>query len=418
MGYAVLHIDKARGNDSAMSAHIERTFVPNNVDASRTHINRDLVQFPANVTNRTEAISHRIATAGIYRKVADNQVKALRFILSGSHEDMLQLESDGRLEEWCHSTMQWLYTTFGKANVVAATLHADEETPHIHATVVPIVTGERRKAKQEAENGKRKYKTKKNKIRLCADDLLTPKKLEEYQTSYSEQMRTFGQSRGVQGSEAKHRTNMEYYKELLKETKQKQLEEEELIQKVRELEKQAGKLRVKGTLYSLFGNSELDKAEQRIEELEQEVERQQHLSEKEKAEIRKEVILLQDTIRDKDKTISEQQREIKVYEEERSFIKRFFHSFYLLLNIRLMLRKMGFNDDTVVKMHKDQKIVRGTATAYSGMYKRNFTEENAELRIITNEKRQPILTINGLSVPDWCEQKWKQLVNRNRSQRL
>lgn len=211
---------------------------------------------------------------------------------------------------------------------------------------------------------------------------------------------------------------MEYYKELLKETKQKQLEEEELIQKVRELEKQAGKLRVKGTLYSLFGNSELDKAEQRIEELEQEVERQQHLSEKEKAEIRKEVILLQDTIRDKDKTISEQHREIKVYEEERSFIKRFFHSFHLLLNIRLMLRKMGFDDDTVVKMHRDQEIVSGTATAYSGMYKRNFTEENAELRIITNEKRQPILTINGLSVSDWCEQKWKQLVNRNRSQRL
>lgn len=95
---------------------------------------------PANVTNRTEAIAHRIATAGIYRKIADNQVKALRFILSGSHEDMLQLESDGRLEEWCNSTMQWLYITFGKANVVAATLHADEETPHIHATVVPIVT--------------------------------------------------------------------------------------------------------------------------------------------------------------------------------------------------------------------------------------------------------------------------------------
>lgn len=211
---------------------------------------------------------------------------------------------------------------------------------------------------------------------------------------------------------------MEYYKELLKETKQKELEEEELIQKVRELEKQAGKLRVKGTLYSLFGNPELDKAEMRIADLEQEAKRQQYLSEKEKNEIRKEVIILQDTIRDKDKTISEQHREIKVYEEERSFIKRFFHSFYLLLSIRLMLRKMGFDDDTVVKMHKGQEIVRGTATAYSGMYKRNFTEENAELRIITNEKRQPILTINGLSVSDWCEQKWKQLVNRNRSQRL
>ena len=418
MGYAVLHIDKARGNDSAMSAHIERTFVPNNVDASRTHLNRDLVQFPANVTNRTEAIAHRIATAGIYRKVADNQVKALRFILSGSHEDMLQLESDGRLEEWCNSTMQWLYTTFGKANVVAATLHADEETPHIHATVVPIVTGERRKAKQEAENGKRKYKTKKNKIRLCADDLLTPKKLEEYQTSYAEQMRPFGLSRGVQGSEAKHRTNMEYYKELLKETKQKQLEEEELIQKVRELEKQAGKLRVKGTLYSLFGNSELDKAEQRIEELEQEVERQQHLSEKEKAEIRKEVVLLQDTVRGRDRTIAELKETMQVYEEERNWIKRFFNGFYQLLNIRLMLRKMNFSDDRIAEMYRTEAPQRGTAKAYSGLYKREFTEEDSEIRIIKDEKKRPLLTINGLPITDWCEQKWKQLINLKRSQRL
>ena len=418
MGYAVLHIDKARGNDSAMSVHIERTFVPNNVDASRTHLNRDLVQFPANVTNRTEAIAHRIATAGIYRKVADNQVKALRFILSGSHEDMLQLESDGRLEEWCNSTMQWLYTTFGKANVVAATLHADEETPHIHATVVPIVTGERRKAKQEAENGKRKYKTKKNKIRLCADDLLTPKKLEEYQTSYAEQMQPFGLSRGVQGSEAKHRTNMEYYKELLKETKQKQLEEEELIQKVRELEKQAGKLRVKGTLYSLFGNSELDKAEQRIEELEQEVERQQHLSGKEKAEIRKEVIILQDTIKGKDKAIAELKETVQVYEEERNWIKRFFSGFYQLLNIRLILRKMGFSDDRIVEMYRTETPQRGTAKAYSGLYKREFTEEDSEIRIVKDKKKRPLLTINGLPIADWCEQQWKQLINRNHSRRL
>lgn len=197
MGYAVLHIDKAGGNDSAMTAHIERTFVPNNVDATRTHLNRELVQFPTDVTNRTEAIEHRIATANIYRKVADNQVKALRFILSGSHEDMLRLESEGRLGEWCDSTMQWLYTTFGKENVVAATLHADEETPHIHATIVPIVQGERRKAKTEAENGKRKYKTKKNKVRLCADDVLTPKKLEEYQTTYAEQMMPFGLERYI-----------------------------------------------------------------------------------------------------------------------------------------------------------------------------------------------------------------------------
>ncbi len=153
MGYAVLHIDKARGNDAAMTAHIERSFVPNNVDTSRTYLNRELVQFPENVNNRTEAIEYRIKTANIYRKVADNQVKALRFILSGSHEDMLRLEQEGRLDKWADETMKWLCTTFGKDNVVSASLHLDEETPHIHATVVPIVQGERRKAKQEENNG-------------------------------------------------------------------------------------------------------------------------------------------------------------------------------------------------------------------------------------------------------------------------
>ncbi|MDY4217485.1 MAG: hypothetical protein SOX84_01690 [Prevotella sp.] len=61
---------------------------------------------------------------------------------------------------------------------------------------------------------------------------------------------------------------------------------------------------------------------------------------------------------------------------------------------------------------------RGTAKAYSGLYKREFTEEDSEIRIIKNEKKRPLLTINGLPIADWCEQKWKQLINRNRSQRL
>ena len=95
-------------------------------------------------------------------------------------------------------------------------------------------------------------------------------------------MKPFGLERGICGSEAKHRSNMEYYKEILKETELKQAEEADLIEKVRDLEKQAGKLRVKGTLYSLFGNTELDKAEKRIGELEREMERQKFLSEKEK----------------------------------------------------------------------------------------------------------------------------------------
>ena len=43
--------------------------------------------------------------SSIYRKVADNQIKSLRFVLLSSPENILQFESEGRSDEWCDSTM-------------------------------------------------------------------------------------------------------------------------------------------------------------------------------------------------------------------------------------------------------------------------------------------------------------------------
>ena len=63
MGYAVLHLEKAKRADSGMSAHIERTIQSKNADPTRTHLNRELIQFPDGVRNRTAAIQHRLNTA-------------------------------------------------------------------------------------------------------------------------------------------------------------------------------------------------------------------------------------------------------------------------------------------------------------------------------------------------------------------
>ena len=63
----------------------------------------------------------------------------------------MKIQQDGRIDEWCDDSMQWLHKTFGKENTVSAVLHMDETTPHIHATIVPIVMGERRKAKQKSK---------------------------------------------------------------------------------------------------------------------------------------------------------------------------------------------------------------------------------------------------------------------------
>ena len=105
-----------------------------------------------------------------------------------------------------------------RAESESAVLHLDEKTPHIHATVVPITRGERRKAKLEreknAQSGKRTYRTKKDRPRLCADDVMARDKLKAYQTTYAEAMAKYGLQRGVEGSEAKHISTQQYYREV------------------------------------------------------------------------------------------------------------------------------------------------------------------------------------------------------------
>ena len=98
MGYISIQINKAKGSaDTGASDHIERKTTPKNADPTRTHLNRELVEFPDGVADRTGAISHRIHTAGIKRKITPDQVRAIRIVLSGTHEDMMRVQDEGRL---------------------------------------------------------------------------------------------------------------------------------------------------------------------------------------------------------------------------------------------------------------------------------------------------------------------------------
>ncbi|MFR9498214.1 MAG: MobV family relaxase [Rikenellaceae bacterium] len=229
MGFAVVHLEKAKGSDSGMSAHIERTIAPKNADKERTHLNKELIDFPDGVENRTQAIQHRLDTAGLTRKIANNQVRAVRVMLSGSHEDMAKIEDEGRLDEWCRDNLDWLNKTYGRDNVVSAVLHLDEKTPHIHATVIPIVTTERVKRKRE-ENVKKTYRKKKPSARLCCDEVMGRGKLEKYQDDYALAMAKYELKRGRRGSEARHVSTSEYYKDLQQQSESLQTDISQLLE--------------------------------------------------------------------------------------------------------------------------------------------------------------------------------------------
>lgn len=154
MGYISIQINKAKGSaDTGASDHIERKTTPKNADPTRTHLNRELVEFPDGVSDRTEAISHRIRTAGIKRKITPDQVRAIRIVLSGTHEDMIKVQEEGRLGEWCDDNLQWLYRTFGRENTVSAVLHMDEHTPHIVCHGRADSDGRAQESQAEADGG-------------------------------------------------------------------------------------------------------------------------------------------------------------------------------------------------------------------------------------------------------------------------
>ena len=262
--YAVCHLQRGSGNDSGMSCHIERKdakgkkYVPDNADAGRTHLNRELVKFPDGVSSRTEAIQHRINTAGLRRKVGKNQTKAIRIILTGTHEQMMKIANGGRLDCWIDANLKWLRDTFGNENLVSCVLHMDEKTPHLHATIVPIVTGERVRRKRE---GEKKYETKSG-PRLSADDVMRRTRLHEYQNSYAAAMKPFGLQRGIVGSTAKHQANSDYYR-------QQVIRYEEDIAKLQaDVEKaQEGR----NTILSWFGKGDLAKAKKELSDKDEKI---------------------------------------------------------------------------------------------------------------------------------------------------
>ena len=257
--YAVCHLQRGSGNDSGMSCHIERkdakgkVYVPDNADANRTPLNRELITLPDGVKNRTDAIQYRIDNAGLHRKVAKNQTKAIRIILTGTHEQMMKITQDGKLDNWIDANLKWLRETFGNENLVSCVLHMDEKTPHLHATIVPIVTTERLRKKRE---GEKKYETKSG-PRLSADDMMRRTRLHEYQNSYAAAMKPFGLQRGIVGSTARHQVNSEYYKQ------QVSRYEEDIARLQTDIEKaQEGK----STILSWFGKGDLAKAKKELAE--------------------------------------------------------------------------------------------------------------------------------------------------------
>ena len=426
MGYAVLHLEKAKGTDSRMSAHIERTVHPKNADRTRTHLNRELVQFPEGVRNRTQAIAHRIETAGIRRKVSANQVKAIRILLTGSNKDMKQMEAEGRIEDWCNDSLKWIRETYGEQNLVSAVLHMDEKTPHIHATVIPIVTGERRKAGQEEQNGKKKYRKKNPQdVRLCADDVMARHRLKHYQDTYAQAMNKYGLQRGVDGSLARHISTMQYYKQLVEQqdSLQENIEnllglEEEAMKKLKQVKGEINVQKMKGAavnattaiadgVSSLFGGSKVKRLEAENENLKRNI---VNLQKQVQAEQREQTKMENRHSSEINRVDRSYRQKIAEYDNRLELIDTYFPIGKELMPIAEQCREVGFTEELTRRIVSLQPV-EFKGRLYSKEYKEKFRTEHSTATVERNpqEKGKFRLCIDGIPILDWFRKKFQEI---------
>ncbi len=421
-----MHLEKAKGTDSRMSAHIERTVHPKNADRTRTHLNRELVQFPEGVRNRTQAIAHRIETAGIRRKVSANQVKAIRILLTGSNKDMKQMEAEGRIEDWCNDSLKWIRETYGEQNLVSAVLHMDEKTPHIHATVIPIVTGERRKAGQEEQNGKKKYRKKNPQdVRLCADDVMARHRLKHYQDTYAQAMNKYGLQRGVDGSLTKHISTMQYYKQLVEQqdSLQENIEnllglEEEAMKKLKQVKGEINVQKMKGAavnattaiadgVSSLFGGSKVKRLEEENENLKRNI---VNLQKQVQAEQREQTKMENRHSSEINRVDRSYRQKIAEYDNRLELIDTYFPIVKELMPIAEQCREVGFTEELtrrIVSLHP----VEFKGRLYSKEYKEKFRTEHSTATVERNpqEKGKFRLCIDGIPILDWFRKKFQEI---------
>lgn len=129
----------------------------NDVDQTRSGLNEVLCCVrDGKPLTLDEAVEQRVSELHTKRAVRKDAVKAMGFIVSTN--DALD---DERASEFLHDALRWFAKRYGQENMLGGAIHYDEDTPHLHLWLAPVIS----------EDGW---------DRLCAAKLFTPDKRERF----------------------------------------------------------------------------------------------------------------------------------------------------------------------------------------------------------------------------------------------
>ena len=206
MSYSIIRVERAtsKANSIGHQRHNQRenkNYSNKDIDLSKSYLNYDLVN-DKNI-NYLEMIDNKIIeNKKSKRKVGDNQVHHMYGVITSDKDFFDSMDID-QVKEFFENSLEFVEKRFGKENILYATIHLDESTPHMHFGFTPITSDGR----------------------LCARDILNGRKQHsELQDQFNKHCRSKGYNlkRGVSREETKesHTKTLDYKKQLAYEVNQ------------------------------------------------------------------------------------------------------------------------------------------------------------------------------------------------------
>lgn len=157
MSYSIIRVSKVKTgtNTTGIQKHVQRennNYENEDIDHSKTYLNYDLVN--ANKQNFNNLIDEKIEQNYTgKRKIRTDAIKHVDGLITSDNE-FFKDKSQDEIRAFFEHSKEFIENEYGKDNLLYATVHRDEKTPHMHFGIVPITQDGRLSAKEVIGNKK------------------------------------------------------------------------------------------------------------------------------------------------------------------------------------------------------------------------------------------------------------------------
>ncbi|WP_113529324.1 MobV family relaxase [Staphylococcus aureus] len=157
MSYSIIRIEKIKSgtNTTGIQKHVQReniNYENEDIDHSKTHLNYDLVNDrKQNFNNLIDEKIEQNYTGK--RKIRKDAVKHIDGMITSDNK-FFSNQTPADTKRFFEHAKEFLEQEYGKDNLLYATVHMDEKTPHMHFGIVPITKDGRLSAKDVVGNKK------------------------------------------------------------------------------------------------------------------------------------------------------------------------------------------------------------------------------------------------------------------------